>query len=555
MFLCLGLGHIYSQDIQLPKDSLSFLNSKRNCFRKEKQYDSAIFYTEKMIPFFKKKDSIKGLAVTYHRISYYHHQLHNYKESFENLNTSFNLYKTSGDSINAAQRLMSMAFDEIHLGDFTSAEVIAIDALPYIENTNKVSTISNIYSILSDVMKHKEIYDEALRWNSREIDLITNSNLSDQDKSSLLKATYNDRSLIYRSKGDYKKAISLYEELLKDNPSSEVKDNYGYARFLNDKNDTKALSYMLIALKERKESNNLPGLVANNVHLSEYYTKIDTTKAIKYAETGLKNAIYIKNPVAILECLDLIIDLKKTSKNSLTEEAILYKETKQNLDDIIKANRNIYASTKYQNDQLRREREELVNTQRLQEIEILKKTQDRQNAIYIAILSIVIGFSIYYLQRQRSKRRLLQDRYNTERKFSKRVHDELANEVYNIMSDLETQETSPTIIDKLDKIYKRTRDISKEYNEIDLQSNFSEVLESMLSSLVPSNTKLILKGYETINWQSFSKEKKIELYRSLQELMVNMKRHSNATLVSLSFIEAQKTLYIAYKDNGIGLSY
>ncbi len=552
IFLFLGLGYLHSQETEITKDSLSFFNSKRNYFRKEKQYDSAIFYTEKMIPFLKQKDSIKGLAITYHRISYYHSQLHNYKESFKNLNTSFNYYKVSGDSINAAERLMSMAFDEKHLGDFTGSEIIALDALPYIENTNEVSIISNVYSILSDVMRHNELFDEALRWNSKEIDLIKNSSYPDLDKKQLLRPSYNDRALIAVSKGDYKKAISEYEDLLKDKPSASVRDNYGYARFLNNPSDTKALSLMLTSLKERKKTKDRSGLIASNVHLSEYYRKKDTIKAISYAATALENAIYINNPVAVLECLDIIIDLKKTTKSTLTEEAILYKETKQNLDDIIKANRNIYASTKYQNNQLRREREELVATKRLQEIEILKKTKDKQNAIYIAILSIVIGCSIYFLQRQRSKRRLLLERYNTERKFSKRVHDELANEVYNIMSDLETQNTSPAIVDKLDKIYKRTRDISKEYNEIDLESNYADVLESMLSSLVPSNTKLILKGYDTINWQTFSNEKKIELYRSLQELMVNMKRHSEATLVSLAFVKAKKALSISYKDNGKG---
>lgn len=552
IFLFLGLGYLYPQDIQVPKDFLSYYNSQRNFYRKANKLDSAIYFTEKMIPFLEQQDSIKGLAVTYHRISFYHHQLHNYKESFKNLNTSFNYYKISGDSINAAERLMSMAFDEKHLGDFTSAELLALDALQYIENTNEIEIISNIYSILSDVMKHRELYDEALSWNTKEIDLIANSSLPNENKNSLLRATHNDRALIYVNKRDYIKAIAEYEELLKDKASSEVKDNYGYSRFLNDPNDPEALPYMLIALKEREKSNNLSGLVANNVHLSKYYTKIDTSKSIKYAKVALDNAIYIKNPVAILECLDLIIDLKKTTDNTLTKEAILYKETKRNLDDIIKSNRSIYASTKYQNEQLRKEREELVATKALQEVEILTKTKRQQATTFIAIMAIVIGVSIYILQRQHSRRKLLSERYNTERKFSKRVHDELANEVYNIMADLETQKASPAIIDKLDKIYTRTRDISKEHNEIDLQSNYSEVLESMLSSLVPANTKLILKGFETINWQSFSKEKKIELYRSLQELMVNMKRHSEATLVSLVFSNSEKIVSIAYKDNGKG---
>lgn len=47
--------------------------------------------------------------------------------------------------------------------------------------------------------------------------------------------------------------------------------------------------------------------------------------------------------------------------------------------------------------------------------------------------------------------------------------------------------------------------------------------------------------------------KKIILYRVLQELMINMKKHSHSTFVILSFSEKDNGIEIVYKDNGIGL--
>ncbi|MDB5089980.1 MAG: ATP-binding protein, partial [Mucilaginibacter sp.] len=45
---------------------------------------------------------------------------------------------------------------------------------------------------------------------------------------------------------------------------------------------------------------------------------------------------------------------------------------------------------------------------------------------------------------------------------------------------------------------------------------------------------------------------KVELEQLLQEWMVNMKKHSQATVVSVSFERTGKDLQIFYTDNGIG---
>ncbi|MCD8529424.1 MAG: hypothetical protein LRY25_01160 [Flavobacterium sp.] len=48
-------------------------------------------------------------------------------------------------------------------------------------------------------------------------------------------------------------------------------------------------------------------------------------------------------------------------------------------------------------------------------------------------------------------------------------------------------------------------------------------------------------------------EIKITLYRVLQELMVNMKKHSECTLVAIAFKNNPTTLEITYSDNGKGI--
>ena len=62
--------------------------------------------------------------------------------------------------------------------------------------------------------------------------------------------------------------------------------------------------------------------------------------------------------------------------------------------------------------------------------------------------------------------------------------------------------------------------------------------------------KLIVRGDNAVKWEKLSEEKKIVLYRVLQELMVNMKKHSDARLVAIVFDQKPKLLEVQYSDTG-----
>ena len=162
------------------------------------------------------------------------------------------------------------------------------------------------------------------------------------------------------------------------------------------------------------------------------------------------------------------------------------------------------------------------------------------------------GFGFYYL-RQKHKKEKIREAHRTESRISKKIHDELANDVYNVMSSMQT--IAPGVMmDKLEHIYNRTRNISRENSSIPTGTNYLPHLLSTLSSTVPDEARLILRGENNINWSSLTPEKKIILYRVLQEIMINMKKHSNARLVAVIFSEEKNYLNINYSDNGMGAS-
>ena len=115
-----------------------------------------------------------------------------------------------------------------------------------------------------------------------------------------------------------------------------------------------------------------------------------------------------------------------------------------------------------------------------------------------------------------------------------------------------TESTKENLLQKLDDIYGRVRGISKENNRIDTGADFTKSMKEMLSAYNTSQRNIIVNNLEDINWEIVDETKKITINRILQELMVNMKKHSNASLVLIKFESDPKSILIHYTDNGKG---
>jgi len=163
---------------------------------------------------------------------------------------------------------------------------------------------------------------------------------------------------------------------------------------------------------------------------------------------------------------------------------------------------------------------------------------------------------LYRLTLQRNKRKVLETQYVTETQIAKRLHDELANDVHNTIAfaetqNLEQQHNKETLLESLDTIYQRARNISNENKEINTGENYLAQLKYMITAYATDQINVILNS-AALNHIKLTPEVKIVMYRVLQELMVNMKKHSNCSLVMIGFKDHNNTLEITYSDNGKG---
>ncbi|UPT71052.1 MAG: hypothetical protein M0D53_01145 [Flavobacterium sp. JAD_PAG50586_2] len=108
-------------------------------------------------------------------------------------------------------------------------------------------------------------------------------------------------------------------------------------------------------------------------------------------------------------------------------------------------------------------------------------------------------------------------------------------------------------MDNLSSIYSKARDISQTNSAVYTDERYPDALLDLINGFSGNEVNIITKGYDSVDWNKINEHSKNALYRVLQELLVNMKKHSEADLVMLNFESKPKVLEIRYSDNGKGI--
>lgn len=442
-------------------------------------------------------------------------------------------------------------------GDYAGAENSIVEALNSIEIKNNNFYKRKFYSLLGYNHMFQKNYDDALYYFKKTL------NIKKIKKKHKIVALMNIAH-VFKEKKEYKNAIKILVPLLKEKEvltntyfKSGILNDLGYCYFKLEQQN--AIVYLKESLKINSNleeiADNDYDLTANYYNLHEYYLEKDKKTALHYAKLLYQKATEYNNPDDRLIALSLLI--KNTEGSESKKYALKYISLNDSITDIRQKAKNFFAKLKFDS---KKEKEENIKLKT--ERELLTAQERNKNIIttfVITILLIITGFIYYYLI-EKNKKEKLQTAYNTETRIAKKLHDELANEIYQTINFAETQDlSSPNVSEKLlenlDNIYATTRNISRENNYIETEHLFSENLKEMIASFNSKTTNIIINGLEELDWTSISKLKKITIYRVIQELLVNMKKHSQSTLVLISFKRKENKLHVNYYDNGIGIDF
>ena len=480
-------------------------------------------------------------------------QSKNYNNAFYNFNKSKIIFEGSKDSTNIVYNLIQMAAIQQINGDFYGSKETLTEALPYIKKKDIYSVSINNFFGIAD--KELSLYEDAIYYY--------NKALKDSENEVLKQSPLNNIAVIYIEQKKYDKAIQILEPILAKDifPKDEyiikkarILDNLGFAYSKNGMPE-KGLPLMEKGLALRNQIDDFYGSIASNLHLADYYASTNPKKSNQYALEAYKTATKLRSIDERLKALSFLISNDSETQNTGYAKKFVF------LNDSIITIRNNYknkfAKIKYDSKKEKDENQKL-RLEKAEDLLALQKAQYQKILFIIGITSLfllLLYLRKYYQNRNRIEK--IETAYNTETRIAKDIHDELANDVFNAIAftqtqPLENESIKETLVQKLDTIYSRVRGISRENNDIDTDANYTKNLKEMLSTYNSSQTNVIINGVDKINWDSVEDLKKIAIQRVLHELMVNMKKHSEASVVSIKFNSNSNSLFIDYSDIGKG---
>ncbi|GEN71812.1 tetratricopeptide repeat-containing sensor histidine kinase [Chryseobacterium lathyri] len=448
-------------------------------------------------------------------------------------------YTANNDSLGAAKSLVNMAMLQTTSGDFYGSIESSLEANSLLKNEKDSitrSTLATNYNnmamasnSLKEYEKAFELFKKALRYvDNKEDEYLCYNNISDvliSQKNIKLAKKYLQNAILAKDSINYSRALN----------------NFAKAKYLDDKNYNPLPElYKALVIRETQQDN--WGKNASYATLSDYFAEKDKIKALFFAKKMLQTASNIKSPDDKKEALLRIIYLDPVNYLNNFQK---FNSVNDSIQTARNKAKNQFALIRFDVEKMKTDIAEGRNQLLIKNILVA--------ALIIAIIIIIIW---YWKRQKRLKQEKELEIKNTQLKLSKKVHDVVANGIYQVMTKIENQENfdKEKALDELEFVYEKSRDISYEKEDAKDEQDFSEKISNSIGSFNNDTVKTYIAGNEKNIWENVSQPKQEEIYQIIRELLVNMKKHSKASVVSFRFERINNEITIHYKDNGIGVS-
>ncbi|QHS56531.1 ATP-binding protein [Mucilaginibacter sp. 14171R-50] len=457
----------------------------------------------------------------------------------------------SRDSLQVAMAYSNMAKIQYRAGDFYGAQESLVSSLKFLNEHHKTdhATLASNYNDLGLIRADLDDQNGAIDFYRQNLRFAQDTSLKD--------LTWNNIAYAYQQKKEYDQAIAIYQRLL----NKERQENADYARALTNlataqwlRNPSfKAAPPLLKALRIRQKAKDDWGQNSSFAHLADYYRSIKPDSALGYAKSMYEIAKRLESPDDQLQALGKLVDLSPVKHTKIYFGQ--FKELNDSLQTARNAAKNQFALIRY-----KVEKSKADNLKLQKDITDKKYQLIRQNIRFYGALSAFIFITIFaLLWYGKRKRQQEQDKQlavtETREKASKKVHDTLANDAYLIMKRLQND----VVLDKnwllyhVKDLYIRARDIS--YDIIQRpEKDFYLKISALLKSFSTDDTRVSVVGNNKDLWDRVDPVHQFELKYIIQELMVNMQKHSEAHNVILKFEVQDNRCLLTYFDDGIGLN-
>ncbi|SDE83225.1 tetratricopeptide repeat-containing sensor histidine kinase [Epilithonimonas hungarica] len=452
------------------------------------------------------------------------------------------------DSFGVGKCLANLAIIQETKGDYFGSQESGLSALDYFNQRDSIeynyisinyNTLSIVSSRLKDYKKAIEFYLQAIKFSNDSINKnIYRNNLANS----------------YRKEKKYNSASKIFQSILdnntkKDKEYSRALSNFAYSKWLQNSNFNPIPEFKQ-ALNIRIKEKDLWGQNASYAHFADYYSRKKSDSALFYAKKMFDVSNKIKSPDDQIEALQKLIVLDSKNYSSHFNR---YQFLNDSLQTARNKAKNQFALIRYETEKSKADNLKLQKDNTEKKYQIIRQKGLTVGVSTLAIISSIIGIFWYRRRKQRMEQEKLLEVKNTELKYSKKIHDVVANGLYHTMIEIQNQPEldKEKILNRIEKMYEESRDIAQD--EI-IEKDFYSRFYKMMNSYSSNDQRILPVGYKDNIWENLSDNAQSELYYIIREILVNMKKHSKAKLASLKFEKSQDNLTIRYTDNGIGIS-
>lgn len=465
-------------------------------------------------------------------------------ESFYDVNNDSAFYffnkaaTNSPDSLQAAMAYSYMGIIQSGAGDYFGSQESLLQSLKHLDERKEahINCLLSDYNELGRVSLDMKNYDAAIGYYDKALQFVDDTNTTI--------IVLSNKAVAYQKKHQYGQAIAIYGSILYKSKADQkryarILSNMAYTKWLKDSTYSAAPELTeAFHIQEAKKDN--WGLNASFAHLSAFYQSTNPDSALFYANSMYSVAKQLNSPDDELEALQKLIILNAPG----AVKTFFYRY--HYLDDSLQTSRN---DAKNQFALIRYE----VARNKADNLALQKENAEKKLQILIqwALIIVLGGLAVIIVLWLRKRRqRLLREQ---QLKTSQKVHDIVANGLYHLMARIQYESPGQErVLDDLEQLYEKSRNIS--YDQPDeTPLNYHESIAALLAFYGTDDTRVSILGNAETTWEGIPPEVKTQLFRVLQELMINMKKHSGAGNVVIRFERSGSQLFIRYSDDGRGM--
>ncbi|MEJ5090462.1 tetratricopeptide repeat protein [Sphingobacterium faecium] len=472
--------------------------------------------------------------------------------AFFYFNAAKQVYLEQGDSLHVAKCLINMAITQKEQGDYFGSQETALQAIPFLdEKKPEHQTILGMnFNALG--LSTDELYDypRAIFFYEQAI------KYSDDPQNTLVYRNNLANAYLYNK--DYEKARKIYDDIIHGMHKNPVE----YARVLSNLTRVKCKqdsSYVAIhdfqrALHIREHEQDFRGQNSSLAHITEYYEKQNPDSALIFAKRWYHIAKKIASPDDQIRALKILIKLSPSDSSKYYFD--IYNTLNDSIQKTRLAAKNQFTMIRYE---VEKNKADNLSLQKDNAEKAYNIGRQRMwiGAVSMLCVVLVVGGALWYKKRKERLQLEAQNRIKANQlNISRKIHDVVANGLYRVMTEIENREDIDRdgILDRLEMMYEKSRDISYETEEKKPEEqDYHTQIAELLKSFVTENRKVIIAGNDAEQWTRIHADTKEQIHHILQELMVNMRKHSQATNVVIRFDWDADVLRIYYSDNGIGM--